>query len=323
MDKVVAITVTYNDYEYLIKSLDALRSQSIPIYKIVVVDNASNEDIRKKLKCWADEQIEILWLDENRGGAGGFEEGMRYSHVKYDPDWYWLMDADAYPRKDCAERLLEQKNYCDDIGILAPLIYGIDLNEYQLYHHKKESKFLFRDRPIFCTYEEVPLISSIEADAFVGTMVSKCVVQDVGFVDGQLFIYGDDVEYTYRVSRKHKVLLIRNAIMNHRDQPVNGEQKPVNWWKDYYTFRNRILFVREYRKNRMYELVGIAMLHLRVFKQLLKNMVAPYNFEMKKYRYQLLCRALADGMDGKKGKTVDPMLARAKVVEMEKKSISR
>lgn len=310
MDKIVAITVTFNDYVYLEKSLNALRAQSIPIDKIVVVDNASNEGNRQKLKCQADEQVEILWLDENRGGAGGFEEGMRYAQEKYDPDWYWLMDADAYPREDCAERLLEQKNYCDDIGILAPLIYGIDLREYQLYHHKRESRFLYRDLQMYHTYEEVPKISMIEADAFVGPMVAKRAVKDVGIADGRLFIYGDDVEYTYRVSREYKMLLIRDAVMNHRDQPVNGEQKPENWWKDYYTFRNRVLFIRKYNSNAFASAVGICLLGIRFCRRLMQSYRMPYSKPMKKMRRKLLLRSMNDGFKGISGKTVDPLAFR-------------
>lgn len=316
MDRIVAITVTFNDYVYLEKSLNALRQQSIPIYKIVVVDNASNKENKQRLKSQSDWQVEILWLDENRGGAGGFEEGMRYVQEKYDPDWYWLMDADAYPRKDCAERLLEQKNYCGDIGILAPLIYGIDLKEYQLYHHKREARFLYRDIQMYHSYGEVPSISTIEADAFVGPMVARRAVRDVGIPDGQLFIYGDDIEYTYRISRKYKVLLIRNAVMYHRDQPVNGEQKPENWWKDYYTFRNRILFIRKYNLNACARTIGICLLGLRFYRRLINSYRMKYPEHMKRMRRKLLRQSMMDGFKGISGKTVDPMAFREQLNQM-------
>lgn len=317
MDRIVVITVTFNDYDYLEKSLSALRKQTIPIEKIVVVDNCSSEENRQKLQLQQNEQIDVLWLSENKGGAGGFEEGMRYAQERYAPDWYWLMDADAYPKEDCAEKLLAHKAYCDDIGILAPLIYGTDLREYQLYHHKRMSRFLYRDIQMYHSYEEIPDVSFIEADAFVGPMISKRAVEDVGIANGGLFIYGDDVEYTYRVYQKYKVLLVRAAVMMHRDQPVNGAQNPNNWWKDYYIFRNRVLFIKQYNKSMFDRMAGLCLLNLRLVKQLMLTYRMPYSKAMKKMRRKLLIQGINDGIRGMSGKTVDPLVFREKIKQLE------
>lgn len=317
MDRIVAITVTFNDYDYLEKSLCALRKQTIQIHKIVVVDNCSNEENKRKLLIQQNEQTDILWLNENKGGAGGFEEGMRYAREQYDPDWYWLMDADAYPREDCAEKLLAHKAYCDDIGILAPLIYGIDLKEYQFYHHKRMSRFLYRDIQIYHSYDEISDVSFIEADAFVGPMISKRAVKDVGIANGSLFIYGDDVEYTYRVFQKYRILLVRDAVMMHRDQPVNGVQNPNNWWKDYYTFRNRVQFVKEYNKNTIACMAGLCLLCLRLIKELIRTYRMPYFKSMKRMRRRLLIQGMRDGISGIGGKTVDPLAFKEKIKQLE------
>ncbi len=39
-------------------------------------------------------------------------------------------------QKKCLEELLKEKENLDNIGFLAPAIYGIDNKEYQMYHHK-------------------------------------------------------------------------------------------------------------------------------------------------------------------------------------------
>lgn len=43
---------------------------------------------------------------------------------KLAPDWYWLMDDDAYPRKDCLETLLDTGKELPDAGGLCPLSTG-------------------------------------------------------------------------------------------------------------------------------------------------------------------------------------------------------
>lgn len=306
MDGIVAITVTFNDYAYLEKAIESLRAQTIPVAKIIIVDNNSNEEACAKLRQQEDEQLEVLWLKENLGGAGGFEAGMQYAAKKYDPDWYWLMDADACPRLDCLEKLIAHAKDVASPGILAPLIYGKDFQKYQLYHHKVLSRFLDRDLQKYQNVEEIPAVSEIEADAFVGPLVSREAVKQVGIADGSLFIYGDDVEYTYRVSQKLPVLLIKDAIIEHRDPSPNGQQLPNGWWKDYYSIRNRIFFVREFQANRLKKAIGIALVCLRGFKYILKAGSLPVNVRLKQFRRKLLVRSLLDGIKNKRGKTIDP-----------------
>lgn len=306
-NKIAAVTVTYNDFNYLKKAISALKEQTYPVQKIIVVDNNSTYENKLLLSREKDDIVEILWLPENRGGAGGFEAGMRYAHEKYNPDWYWLMDADAYPQCNCLETLLSHSEDCKNIGILAPLIFGVDLCQYQLYHIKNVSKFLYRDLLLYSSADEIPSgTSNIETDAFVGPLIAKNAVEKLGYADGELFIYGDDHEYTYRVSRKFDVLLVKEAIINHRDQPVNGRQHPENWWKDYYAFRNRVLFIKKYKSNTAQSIIGTSLLLLRVVKQIIIILLSKYNFSTKKARIKTLMKAISDGVKEISGKTIEP-----------------
>ena len=139
---------------------------------------------------------------------------------KLSPDWYWLMDDDAYPRKDCLETLLDTGKELPDAGGLCPLIYGIDLKHYQLFHHKKLSRFMMKNSPVVRDADQLKAVTEEDANAFVGPLFSGKVVDELGIADGSLFIYGDDSEYTRRVSGKHKLYLIRDAVIDHQDAPV-------------------------------------------------------------------------------------------------------
>lgn len=306
-DKIIAVTVTFNDADFMLRCVNALLNQTYPVDKIIVVDNNSNFENKQILKTLMNEKIVLISLADNLGGAGGFETGMQYAKKNFDADWYWLMDADAYPKEDCLELLLRHKNDRDNIGFLAPLIYGTDLKEYQLYHHKRLAHFLERDIPLYSNVNSIPEVSEIEADAFVGPLFSQEAVDKVGIVDGSLFIYGDDLEYTYRVTRKFTGLLIKKAVIYHRDQPAsNGVQQPKNWWKDYYMYRNRLLFIRKYKSGAIAEYIGIFLTFLRCFKQYLICTSGYMSPLLKKTRKKLIKDAYNDGLEGKSGKTVDP-----------------
>ena len=311
MNKVILVTVTFNSSEYLKRLIDSAVRQTYPIYKIIVVDNNSNYNHKNEIKKILDNNrdiVDMIWLDENTGGAGGFSVGMKYMLEHYNADWMWIMDDDAYPKENCLEKLLEDAKHVNDIGFISPLIYGIENRKYQLYHHKIFGNNLIESSRAFKSENDICEITEIEANAFVGPLFPVSVVKEVGIAKAGLFIYGDDTEYTYRITRKYKGYVTSNAIIYHRDPGMSGNNhsNPKAWWKDYYEIRNSLLFVTEFSNSKFetykYELVIIEKTIKKIVKAIIKK-------EYKNYRWtriKLLCCGLVDGIKGNEGKSIDP-----------------
>ncbi len=307
-DKVVAVTVTFNRMQTLLKTLAALEAQAYPIQKIIIVDNHSDEANRQQLTALTEgkEHVDVLWMNENLGGAGGFEQGMRYAKEHYDPDWYWIMDDDAYPRRDTLEKLLYYKDL-DNLGCLAPLIWGVDWQRYQLYHHKTLRRFYTIDQAKFSGVEEMNAVEEIDADAFVGTLFPAGVVREVGFPEGGLFIYGDDTEYTARIRRKFRIYLIRDAVIEHNDPPIaNAVFSPKTYWKLYYTIRNKLLVAKKYNRG-IRKTVAVFLLLGHSLWQLAYSLVRRGLGKSRFLRMKYVLKGTIDGLAGKMGKTVEPM----------------
>lgn len=311
---VVAITVTFNRTQTLENTLKALLNQTRPVDRIILADNKSNEEHHEKILKLTEgyDNITVLWLNENRGGAGGFEAGMRYAKENIDPDWYWLMDDDAYPREDALEKLLVHKTL-PKMGALLPVIYGIDRREYQLYHAKTMYKLLTAEKPKFQSIDDMKAVEEIDADAFVGPLFPKRTIDAVGVADGGLFIYGDDTEYTTRVKQKFKLYLIKNAVMDHNDPPAAVEAfNPKVYWKLYYMLRNRILLAKKYNKG-FKKVLAIGYLTKDFLWQVGYSLVRKNLGKSRFLRLNIVCKAYVDGLMGKKGKTVDPVSFSKKV----------
>lgn len=309
-EKVVAITVTYNRSQTLKRCLHALLDQDRRPDHIIVVDNCSTSEERDSIRTFTESNkiITVIWLKENLGGAGGFETGMRQAMECYNPDWYWIMDDDAYPRKDCLKLLLEKSNGLENVGCMAPAIFGIDLNEYQLYHHKRLSSLLLEDINLADSYGALAPVTLVEANAFVGLLVSKCAVEAVGIADGSLFIYGDDTEYTYRISRVKNIFLIKEAVIEHQDPPVvNNYMQPKGWWKEYYRIRNRFFLYQEFHKNPAKRLLAKLCMSGMTIKLIVAAIIKPKYRCHRKLRLWILAKALADGILNKRGRQVDPV----------------
>lgn len=315
MKEVTAITVTYNTMKTLVKTIDALLSQTYPVSKIIITDNNSNEENKAQLRELEKkyDKITVIWSKDNTGGAGGFYQGMKYARENLKPDWYWLMDDDAYPEPDCLEQLMSHSDM-ENVGCLAPLIYGINYNDYQIYHHKKITPILFRDKTVIReSVEALDELTSMDADAFVGPLFSSKAVETVGIADGLLFIYGDDLEYTYRVSRKFETYLVKKAVINHLDIPMSGKNRSVQtWWKDYYKYRNLCLFVNEFKTSSFNAFMAYLYIIWGMVRSTVRCCLVKETRKFWKLRLKLMRRAFFDGISGRKGKRIDP----AKFIKM-------
>ena len=106
-DRVAVVVVTYNRKALLVECLEALLNQTHAPERILVIDNAATDGTPELLAQMGLLNEPSIWyqrLEENLGGAGGFEIGMRLAYSHLDCDWFWLMDDDTIPTPAALER---------------------------------------------------------------------------------------------------------------------------------------------------------------------------------------------------------------------------
>jgi len=213
-NKVAAIVVTYNRKELLVECLKALLSQTRPVDSIYILDNASTDGTPEYLlkngfidqvlspdkepletvKKTITSEVHYVRMHENAGGAGGFHEGIKRS---YDAgfDWLWLMDDDGYPAKDQLFELLE-KSIKNSLYFSGPIVIDRD----------NERILAFRSSAIQNVTDTVEHIKTHAKDDIVynciypfnGTLISRRVVEQIGNIKKEMFIWGDEKEYVLR-----------------------------------------------------------------------------------------------------------------------------
>ena len=198
---VVAVVVTWNRAALLERVLRAVDAQSMPPSRVVVVDNASTDETPAVLRDLGEElavPIEVLRLDRNRGGAGGFHRGIEHG-AGLGPDLLWLMDDDGFPPPTCLETLLEHTGGLDFWG---PAVVA----------DSDPERLCFPIR-LPGTARVVHRVADVEAAAggsvvlpdvvipFNGVLVTRELVERIGTPREEFFIWGDDVEYLWRARR--------------------------------------------------------------------------------------------------------------------------
>lgn len=198
--KVCVVIVTYNRLELLKRTLQALFSQSYPIEQIIIIDNASTDGTDEYLTLLKYLNVNNIFykkLAENLGGAGGFQVGVELAH-KTCCDWVWLMDDDGYPSDQCLSQLLF---YCNDFDFYGPLVLDDQTQEilsFPINYKKYNIHFQTNTQLKKFTQEENENILENVLIPFNGVLLKRNLIDKIGVPQAKFFIWGDDMEYTYR-----------------------------------------------------------------------------------------------------------------------------
>ena len=245
----VALVVTYNRLEKLKPTVERLLAVApAHLSHLVVVDNASTDGTAGWLASLEDSRLDILRLEHNGGGAGGFEAGLRRVVARYDPDWICLMDDDARPASDALARF--QASPRDDAEAWLASVYYPDGRICEM-NRPWVSPF-GRLKTLFATLTRgrdgfhldhdaygTDTPSPVDGGSFVGLFLSRRGRALAGWPDGRLFIYGDDVLYTLALSRAGgRVLFDPKLRFEHDCKSVTAARALRPLWKTYYHHRN-------------------------------------------------------------------------------------
>ena len=265
-NSIVAVVVTYNRKEKLMNCLDALFSQKGGAPDILVVDNASDDGTEQELKPLVDEgRIHYYNPGRNLGGAGGFERGVKWA-VEADYDYIWLMDDDCLPEKKALVAFKKAHNTLKGhYGFLSSKVIWTDGEPCKMNIQKSSITHKVKDwgRDL----------QRIQYASFVSCFIKTSVVKEVALPIGEFFIWGDDVEYTRRISIKYPCYYVKDSVVVHDCASNTGSDissDSMDRMKYYvYAYRNEFyVFRREGAKGLVY---WWFRLHLHVFRILTRG----------------------------------------------------
>lgn len=235
---ILAVIVTHNRCTLLARCIDHLQAQERKVQKILVINNGSTDGTVEML---ASRDISFV-TQENMGSSGGWHRGIRYA-MESGFDAVWLMDDDGFPDSGallalefalvpgvaCASSVVMREDQpthfvfpfpvLDSAGL--PVIFGIP--------RKLDTLFALRALAEIGTYPFVHL--------FNGALVSIEAVQKAGNVNRDFFIYGEEVDYFFRLRSIGLVFSVLNAVHYHPDVT----RRPFSPIKVYYYIKNSLV----------------------------------------------------------------------------------
>ena len=252
--RLVAVVVTYNRLDKLKQTLARLLEAPAGVLSaVVVVDNASTDGTADWLAAQGDPRLTVQRSEHNLGGAGGFETGLRLATEQFDPDWMVVMDDDAHPAPGALETFFAVSRP-DDVACAAAVYFPdgriCEMNRPSVnpfWNLRIFLRTLLRGRDgyhiDYADYDaDTP--RPIDLTSFVGLFLSRRIVREVGFPDGGLFLYGDDVIYTLNLRRRgFRIVFDPSVRFDHDCSTFENDRKRVfhPLWKVYYTYRNGLI----------------------------------------------------------------------------------
>lgn len=240
------VIVTYNRLQKLKKTLRAYEAQTLLPEYVIVVDNASNDDTGSFLKTWQEKESAyekiVITAKENSGGSGGFYLGETRA-MDLQAGWIMVGDDDAYP---CPEYIEGISRYISDhqkenLAIVCGKVMerGTPVNVHRTFWRSQWDKD-FHDHVPADMYQRKEFYPDFTS--YVGPVMKKEKLQQAGLINPEHFIWCDDTEHTYRLSRTGRLVCLTYLTMYH---DVEEDNKGLSW-KNYYGIRNDLYFFKKY-----------------------------------------------------------------------------
>lgn len=297
--KIGVVIVTYNRLDKLKIALNSYEKQTIKPKYILVVNNNSTDGTNEYLEEWKYNSSEIekiiVNLDKNTGGSGGFYEGLKNS-LELESEWVWVADDDAYPQENAfeiAQNYVEQHKQ-ENLSAICGAVFKSDGITVDCSHRRTIATSAFNriSQPYSKPKDYEKDEFEINGFSYVGTMINKEKLKQTELTKKDYFIYYDDTEHSYRLSKLGKIVCIPSMKVVH-DAP-HSEMSEIVKWKLYYLVRNTLDFIHSNFDEKYFK--------QQCFEVPLKFKVAVFLFgKDKKYGYKMIDEAVKDAKAGKTG----------------------
>ena len=273
MKKIAAVVVTFNRKELLRENIEALLNQNYNDFDIFIIDNASTDGTEEYiLEYIKDQKVQYYNTGENLGGAGGFHFGIK-KVVRLNYEYIWIMDDDTIPYADTLQELVKADEiFNGDYGFLSSVVLWKDGTPCKMNKQKVVKKWYDDSQ-----YLKYGLLRTYYA-TFVSFFLRNEIIKKEGLPIRDFFIWGDDVEYTNRISKKYKCYIAGKSQVLHATTNNEGSNiakddvERMNRYK--YAYRNEVYIAKKNGINGLLRQIAKICLHIfRVITQSKRNKI--------------------------------------------------
>lgn len=261
--KVGFIVLNYNDFNTTINLVDSLIKWDFPneFFRIVIVDNRSNDDSYKKLceHYKLDLNVDVIQSEKNGGYSYGNNFGVKYAVKMYMPEYIVISNPDIQISKSTFLGLLDTFKIDESIAMVSPVMKDINGN-YKIYSQKlpsyiddlkacynssKSATIIEDDLEYFDSNRTMIITQMLPGSLFV---VRTDYFQEVGMFDENVFLFCEERIIGKKMNDKgYKLILRKDLFFVHAHSvSIKKAYDVINTWK--ILLNSRWYYQRRYNK---------------------------------------------------------------------------
>ena len=219
INNITVLIVLYEESENIIfRTLEQIKN-----FKIIIVDNKGNQELKKKITT--NYNISIYLLNEkNLGFSKGFNQAIRLCKTEFT----FIKNADCFIDEKNIIKLLDYIKKNDDCGIVAPTSYDEFGNLTYNSGRLPENEF---------SNQAINLEGNICVEKVLGASILARTndLKNIGMFNEELFIYFSDDDLCKKIKNSGKSIV---QVYNSKSVHTHGISKVNNKFKK--------IFLREY-----------------------------------------------------------------------------
>ena len=294
--KIYIILLNWNNEEDTIECIESLKKINYNNYKIIVIDNGSEEkSVQKIEKKYSD--LCIIKNRSNLGFAGGNNVGIKYA-IDNDVDYVLLINNDTIVEENFLTELVVVGDADEKNGLLGSKIYfHSEKNRIwsaggKVNWLKNKGTHIGLDEIDEGQYDKIK-----EVDYLTGCclLIKKEIIEKIGVLEEDYFLYYEDTDFSLRAQNVgYTCVYVPASKIYHK---ISRSTKPGSANYIYYHVRNGLVMAKR-TGNTLTRIALYPYCLILFLKQIVKIIFIP----KKRLWAKAVLRGLKDFFGGKMGK---------------------
>jgi GT2 family glycosyltransferase len=244
---VYVIIVNWNHLEDTIECIESVQKIKYYQYKILLVDNASTEEIAGPIRERYPSVV-LIQNRENLGFSGGNNVGIRHA-LMHGAHYLWLLNNDTVVEPDALLQLVRVGEEDTESGIIGSKIYYYDRPNVISFAgatvdwEKGRSPHTGRGEVDHGQYEEVKEVARVSGCSM---LVKRKVCETIGLLDDKFYLYVEDVDWCIRARRAgFRCVIAPGSKIRHKEGITVKEASNNLRIFPYYNTRNFLFLIKK------------------------------------------------------------------------------
>lgn len=249
MNKIALATVTYNSSKVIREFLDCLNQQKFKDWHLYLVDSCSSDETIAIVNDYVniDSKITLFKQKDNVGFAAGSNIGIKQA-ILDGFEYIMLVNNDVEFNSDFLSLIMNEIK-SNQYQILAP-----KMNYFSPKNKIWAAGGGFKPRNAWAAYhigENEIDVGQYDVDGYCDfipmccVVIKKDVLDKVGWLDENYFIYSEDADWFYRANNLgYKIRYFHKAILYHKVSSLTGGTSSRSGAS--YGTRNRVYFISKH-----------------------------------------------------------------------------